>query len=194
MPYSAEHIARVVHAANREIQAANADPAVPVAVEWDALDEVTRRGVLDGVHGVLDGNTPEESHEQWCAHKRDHGWTYGPVKDETAKTHPCLVDYDDLPAGDRVKDELFVAIVQTLGDVDPGETPVDLDGRHPSVAGVARFLLEVNPNLPPHLHLIAALVRVLAVAILDNVGDSAELTDGLRLLLRAKDSFVRAAL
>jgi hypothetical protein len=67
--------------------------------------------------------------------------------------------------------------------------------RHPAVEGVARYLLEPNVNLPKDLYAIAVRASIFAKEILDLIPeDSAELTDGLRNLLRAKDSFVRAAL
>jgi hypothetical protein len=67
--------------------------------------------------------------------------------------------------------------------------------RHPSVEGVAKFVTEVNPNLPKPLYAIAIKAALFAREILEAIPeDSAELTDGLRNLLRAKDSFVRAAL
>jgi hypothetical protein len=67
--------------------------------------------------------------------------------------------------------------------------------RHPSVAGVARYLTEPNVNLPKPLYAIAVKTSLFAQEILEAIPeDSAELTDGLRNLLRAKDSFVRAAL
>ncbi|MFD0468599.1 RyR domain-containing protein [Nonomuraea thailandensis] len=53
-------------------------------------------------------------HEAWCEHKRAEGWTYGPDKDPDAKTHPCLVPYDQLPVEQRVKDAVFHAIVGAL--------------------------------------------------------------------------------
>jgi hypothetical protein len=39
---------------------------------------------------------------------------YGEVKDAVAKTHPCMVPYDDLPEFQRKKDALFLAIVRVL--------------------------------------------------------------------------------
>ncbi len=32
------------------------------------------------------------------------GWTYGPVRDDAAKHHPCLVDYDSLPDSEKEYD------------------------------------------------------------------------------------------
>lgn len=41
-------------------------------------------------------------HEVWSKNRIDDGWTYGPVRDDATKQHPCLVPYDDLP--EREKD------------------------------------------------------------------------------------------
>lgn len=41
-------------------------------------------------------------HEVWSANRIADGWTYGPVRDDAAKKHPCLVPYDELP--EREKD------------------------------------------------------------------------------------------
>lgn len=57
---------------------------------------------------------PEDSHNSWLAEKESGGWVYGPEKDEGAKTHPCMVPYDDLPVEQRRKDALFLAVARTL--------------------------------------------------------------------------------
>lgn len=41
-------------------------------------------------------------HEVWSQNRLDDGWTYGPVRDDATKKHPCLVPYDELP--EREKD------------------------------------------------------------------------------------------
>lgn len=109
-----DQIARVVHEANRAVQVEQNDPTIPVSVHWDELDHETKASAVDGVKGVLLGNTPEQSHDNWVRFKVTNGWTLGPVKDEATKQHPLLVPYDELPESQKVKDHLFVAIVTTL--------------------------------------------------------------------------------
>ena len=58
--------------------------------------------------------TPADSHANWMAEKIADGWTYGEVKDADAKTHPCMVPYDQLPEFEKKKDALFLAIVGAL--------------------------------------------------------------------------------
>lgn len=39
----------------------------------------------------------ENVHENWAAGRIKEGWTYGEMRDDAAKTTPCLVPYDELP-------------------------------------------------------------------------------------------------
>lgn len=41
------------------------------------------------------------AHEIWAAQRFATGWTHGSVRDDNAKTHPCLVPYDSLPESER---------------------------------------------------------------------------------------------
>ncbi len=104
-------VARVIHEANRAIQFINEEPVSP---EWDEAPTYMVKSTLNGIEAALSGMTPEELHANWCAYRLNDGWVYGEVKDETAKTHPCLVPYDELPDEQRVKDSLFHAIVHAL--------------------------------------------------------------------------------
>src|SRR4051812_12017175 len=92
MTYSDEDIARVVHEANCVLQTLQNDP-VP-SQPWDSLDAETRQNVLLGVRNARNGYTPEQHHQAWVDDKLAHGWRYGHEKDETNKTHPCLVPFD----------------------------------------------------------------------------------------------------
>lgn len=106
-----EEIAQVCHEANRELQRVQGEVVNP---PWEQLNQELRDSAINGVEGVLTGNTPEESHQNWLAHRESHGWVYGPVKDFEAKTHPCLVPYHELPVDQKRKDHLFVNIVEAL--------------------------------------------------------------------------------
>lgn len=115
--YSDEQVARVCYEANREMQRIQEDP-VPSA-PWDSEPEEIRQSAVDGVCNARRGCTPRESHDNWIRFRSELGWSYGPEKDPERKTHPNMVSYDDLPAGQRDKDRLFLLIVTALTDVTP---------------------------------------------------------------------------
>ena len=46
----------------------------------------------------------ENVHDVWAKTRMDQGWTYGPVRNDAEKTHPCLVPYDQLPEEEKVYD------------------------------------------------------------------------------------------
>lgn len=105
-------IARVCHDANRAWQIASGDPAI--SPPWDDAPEWQRASAIEGVSRALGGATGEQLHQDWCEFKIAGGWVYGSIKNETAKTHPCLVPYSELPVEQRRKDDLFAAIVAAL--------------------------------------------------------------------------------
>jgi|GEM_PF-2362409 len=110
-----EAIARVVHEANRAYCVTIGDES---QVAWDDAPDWQRESAIAGVRAVIDGtaDSPRRQHEKWAAHKVCEGWVWGPVKDAVAKTHPCLVPYDELPLAQKRKDVLFGAIVRALHD------------------------------------------------------------------------------
>lgn len=114
MIYSNEEIARVCHEANRVLQQLDGDPAA--SPSWHEAAQWQRDSALDGVRKARQGATPEQLHASWCEFKRNDGWVYGPVKDPSRKTHPCLVEYADLPPEQRVKDGVFGAIVEAMNN------------------------------------------------------------------------------
>lgn len=83
---------------------------------WNAAPAEMRKSVIDGVRGVLNGDTPQESHERWVLGKLEDGWVYGAVKDAEKKTHPCILPYEELPDLDRAKDHIFTTVVRVLAE------------------------------------------------------------------------------
>lgn len=106
-------IARVAHEVNRAYCTALGDESQP---SWETAPAWQRESALAGVSAIIEGRVarPEDSHESWSAQKIADGWVFGPVKDAEAKTHPCLVEYSELPAEQRTKDFLFLAVVKAL--------------------------------------------------------------------------------
>lgn len=43
-------------------------------------------------------------HEVWARNRMGEGWTYGPVRDDALRQHPCLVPYDELPESEKTYD------------------------------------------------------------------------------------------
>lgn len=115
MALYSEDIARICHEANRALQQINGDPHP--SPPWDDAPDWQKQSAINGVLSAVDGTSPQRMHELWCQHKYDEGWTLGAVKDEGLRTHPCLVPYDELPAAERIKDHLFIAIVTAMSKV-----------------------------------------------------------------------------
>jgi len=111
--FTIEDIARVCHETNRAFCEVIGDLSQP---SWADAPEWQRQSATTGVHYHL--NHPDsqasDSHESWMAEKVAAGWVYGLAKDATAKTHPCIVPYTDLPAQQQVKDALFLGVVRSM--------------------------------------------------------------------------------
>lgn len=46
----------------------------------------------------------ENTHEVWAKGRMDEGWTYGPVRKDARKQHPCMVPYSELPDSEKEYD------------------------------------------------------------------------------------------
>lgn len=106
-------IAEAAHEANRALQRLLGDPVNP---PWAEAGRHLKDSTLDGVKAILAGEVtrPEQSHENWLEYKQADGWVYGLEKNERAKTHPCLVPFEELPTEQQLKDELFFAVVSAM--------------------------------------------------------------------------------
>ena len=107
-----EQIARVCHEVNRAYCQALGDNS---QVAWEDAPDWQITSAIKGVELHLSRDAGSEaSHESWMAEKVAAGWVYGPVKDADAKTHPCLVPFNELPVEQQAKDYLFRAVVHAL--------------------------------------------------------------------------------
>ena len=132
-----ETIARALHASYVATERANGiGPAEnPSVVDWNRLPEtlkeqnrqhaefitvqVEKAGYLicpltdwDAWSFSFPGPVVEllarAEHDRWAAHMRGEGYRLGPEKNHADRTHPCLIDWGDLPEEERDKDRHFV--------------------------------------------------------------------------------------
>ena len=86
---------------------------------WEQAEDWQRQSSINGVWFRL--NTPtagfSAQHDAWMEDKVKDGWVYGEVKDAVAKTHPCIVPYDQLPEEQKYKDTLFIQIFEGMADM-----------------------------------------------------------------------------
>jgi len=54
----------------------------------------------------------ENAHDVWAERRMAEGWTFGGVRDDALKCHPCLIAYSDLPETEKNYDRVLVT--QTL--------------------------------------------------------------------------------
>lgn len=110
-----DQIAQVCHEANRAYCVTIGDTT---QLPWNDAPTWQKDSARNGVRfhlATLDsGNTPDPkaSHENWLKVKETAGWRYGTTKDETLKTHPAFLPYEQLPVAQRLKDYIFCSIVE----------------------------------------------------------------------------------
>lgn len=106
--------AACAHEANRLYCLTIGDDSQP---HWEHAEAWQAESAFKGALQIWNdpgGTTPEKSHESWFCHKVADGWSYGEVKDVEAKTHPCMVPYDQLPPEQKRKDEIFGGVVRAI--------------------------------------------------------------------------------
>jgi hypothetical protein len=73
----------------------------------------------------------EHVHDVWAQLRMAQGWTYGRVRDDDAKTSPCLVAYDQLPESEKEADrqtalntlKAILALGYRISGPAPGKKP-----------------------------------------------------------------------
>ena len=140
-------VARVCHEAHRALCAVLGNDVVP---PWPDAPDWLHASTVEAVEWLQGqcGETAAGLHSRWMRRMVSMGWTDGPVYDEAAKTHPRLWPWAQQAPAQQIKDELFVAIVRTLGMMGwwdrrvPDTRPSDRD------IAVAAGLPE-NPGMVP---------------------------------------------
>ena len=108
-----EIIAEVCHEANKKWCEANGDDSQK---HWNEAEQWQKDSAIKGVEFRL--NNPDAAvdaqHNAWMQYKIEAGWVYGETKNADAKTHPCIMPFEQLPLFQQKKDALFCAIVDAL--------------------------------------------------------------------------------
>ena len=108
-----EDIARVCHQLNKAYCESIGDSS---QLDWELSPEWQKESALLGVTFHINNSDAGDSasHDSWMKQKVDDGWVYGDIKNPDAKTHPCIVPFDDLPMEQQIKDKLFRQTVHAL--------------------------------------------------------------------------------
>ncbi|HEX9232441.1 MAG TPA: RyR domain-containing protein [Blattabacteriaceae bacterium] len=108
-----EDIARIAHEANKAYCESLGDFSQFL---WSQSPDWQKDYVIAGVKFRLKNThgTAEENHSEWLKIRLQAGWKYSSIKNVEKKEHPNMVPYDRLPELQRVKDVLFISIVDGL--------------------------------------------------------------------------------
>jgi hypothetical protein len=108
-----EQVAKICHEMNRAFCLLIDDTSQD---HWEEISQEQKNSCIAGVNAYIinpDIST-KELHDNWMKLKLALGWKYGPIKDSTLKTHPCLMPRKDLPREQQFKDDLFLLICRTF--------------------------------------------------------------------------------
>ena len=64
------------------------------------------------VAGTKAFRDPERAHDSWVEQYLQDGWKYGKRYSQREKTHPDLVPFADLDPREKIKDAVFMALVE----------------------------------------------------------------------------------
>lgn len=106
----------VYEVARLQAAAMNA-PVIPEP--WSSREEdfkAQMREVMSRYLALDELPTPKQAHDSWWQAYIDLGWVYGPVRDREAKTHPDMVEFEELGYEEQIKDAVFLDLVAMARD------------------------------------------------------------------------------
>lgn len=113
MKMTVQQVAQLCHNLNRDfcwLLGDYSQPAFDEAPDWQV------QSAMNGVSFRLRNPdvTPEQMHINWMKQKEAEGWVFGAIKNAEAKTHPCMIPYDQLGPEQQLKDHLFGSVVDAI--------------------------------------------------------------------------------
>ncbi len=93
-------------------------PVIPKSWEEREEDfkEQFRELIFDLCSGKKEFQDFEEAHNSWMRKYFEMGWIHGEKYDPENRIHPDLVPYNELDPKEKVKDEVFVRLVEIARD------------------------------------------------------------------------------
>ncbi len=109
-------VAKECHIANNNLMVTNNE--IPNPIDWNDLSTHTKHINISSVKKIYDNPsiTAKDIHDEWMKNKIKDGWKYGDVKDDELKTHHLIVDFDKMNDVDKMKDQIFIDIVNNRRD------------------------------------------------------------------------------
>jgi len=93
-------------------------PVVPAP--WEDREPEFKEQFVELITDLCSGKRKfqdfKEAHDSWMSKYFEMGWKYGPVYDPSKKIHPDLVPYEELDPKEKVKDEVFLRLVDIAKD------------------------------------------------------------------------------
>ena len=102
---------------SEDLRAANVAQARDIPEKLDRIGCTIGPAAGNGAHAFTDAEIERLAryeHDRWSQQRRQAGWTYGPVRDDAARQHDCLVSWDRLSEAEREKDRDVVRRIAGL--------------------------------------------------------------------------------
>ena len=93
-------------------------PVIPK--RWEEREQEFKDQFIELISDLCSGKRAfqnfEEAHDSWMKKYFEMGWKYGEKYDPKNKIHPDLVPYNELNPKEKIKDEVFVRLVEIAKD------------------------------------------------------------------------------